>query len=118
MIVYRNNKSGKGFIFVEPDGAEKAFLVTPLCKVKSLELRLFNRPEEDNERRFLSRGLITRNQKERYSIEMQNRIILDEKLKRARVQQDFENMTLKQKAAWINNLPPHAITKLQELLNC
>jgi len=118
MIVYRNSKSGKGFIFVEPDGAERALLVTPLCEVKSLELRLFNRPEEDNGRRFLSRGLITRNQKERYNVEMQTRINLDEKLKRARSQQDFENMTLKQKTALINKLPPNVINKLQELLNC
>lgn len=112
MIVYKNMKSGKGFILVESDGEGRAFFVTPQAQVKSLELRLFSAVEEDSEQRLLAMGLITEEQQERHRATMNARMGLEEKRKRARFQRGFEKMTLKEKAACINKLPSDIRTKL------
>jgi hypothetical protein len=112
MIVYKNRKSGRGFILVESNGEGRAFFVTPQAQVKPLELRLFSAVEEDSEQQLLAMGLITEEQRERHRATMNARMDLEEKRKRARFQRGFEKMTLKEKAACINGLPSDIRTKL------
>jgi hypothetical protein len=68
MEIYKNKSSGKYFIYIEDtDTDDGALFVSPGCKVIPLQLNLFfDEPEEGGEDDFLSDGLITKTQLERY----------------------------------------------------
>lgn len=68
MEIYKNKSSGKFFIYIEDtDTDDGALFVSPGCKVLHLQLNLFyDEPEEGDEDDFLSDGLISKTQLERY----------------------------------------------------
>ena len=66
MKVYKNKSSGEYFVFIEETAVDKILLVTPLNEIKTLNPYLFYEPEEEDESYFLSAGLITIQQVEKY----------------------------------------------------
>lgn len=66
MKIYKNKTSGKYFIYIENTGNDEALLITSEGKIKSLKLRLFDEPQEEDEDYFLSQGLIMEVQIKRY----------------------------------------------------
>lgn len=67
MSIYRNKSSGQPFIYIEDVDNGKALFVTPEAKIKPLELKLFEELEEEDEGYFLSHGLITKPQVDKYN---------------------------------------------------
>ena len=66
MEVYKNKSSGEYFVFIEKTADDEILLVTPLNEIKALEPSLFHEPEEEDESYFLSAGLITIQQVEKF----------------------------------------------------
>ncbi len=66
MEICKNKNTGKYFIYIEKIGNDKAWLVTPKCQVKTLNLSLFNNSREGGKKDFLSRGLISEEQAKLY----------------------------------------------------
>lgn len=68
MEIYKNKSSGKYFIYLDDiDADDSALFVTPLCKVISIKLDFFfDEPKEGDEVDFVSEGIITKAQLERY----------------------------------------------------
>lgn len=116
MRVYQN-RYGQRFIYIEPNGNDKAIFVTPEGKVKSIELGLLFCPEDRDEGYFFSQGLINVPQIEKYREEISWRTDFEEREKSAKRWHKFEAMTDKQKVDFITkNLPPSALKKLCDLI--
>ena len=63
-----NKSSGKYFIYIQHSGEKEALLITPLGEIKSLNMDLFELPEENDANRLLSEGLVTEKQIERWKL--------------------------------------------------
>jgi len=66
MDIYKNKASGKFFIHVEDVDHGRAFFITPIGALKTLDLNLFDYQESMDEAHCLRRELITQLQVERY----------------------------------------------------
>ena len=68
MEIYKNKSSGRYFIHIEDsDTDDGALFVSPGCKIILLQFDIFfDEPDEGDEDDFLSDGLITKEQLERY----------------------------------------------------
>ena len=68
MEIYKNKSSGNYFIYIDDtDTADGALFVTPGCKVIPLKFGLFfDEIKEGNDDDFVSDGLITKTQLDRY----------------------------------------------------
>ena len=69
MEIYRHNKSGKYFVFIEQIDADNILLVNPHSRVIALEDRSFwGEPKEGSEDQLLAQGLITKEQANKYRL--------------------------------------------------
>ena len=119
MKVCQNRATKEYFIYIERNGNGKGIFVTPKCEVKSLKSDLFFSPEEGGEDYFLSRGLVTENQIEKYREEISWRKNFDKKQESAERWRKFEAMTNKEKVHLITTkLSPIALEMLAEELGC
>ncbi len=67
MDIVRNKASGKYFIMITDYGDGKGLLVTPQGELKSLELHLFDPPENVDPEEALENQMITENQVVKYN---------------------------------------------------
>lgn len=125
MQIWKNKKSGEYFIYIEPAGNGKTHLVLPEGKAaKSLDLSLFDEPEEGNEKDFLSRGLVSDTQIKRYNEEVNQRAKIDELHRKEAVKQAFDDLPQKKIRKiielWVqefNKIPPEKQKIFLEKLN-
>ncbi len=67
MDIVRNKASGKYFIMITDYGDGKGLLVTPQGELKSLELHLFDSPENVDPEKALQKQMVNKNQIDRYN---------------------------------------------------
>jgi len=89
MEIYRHNKSGKYFVFIEQIDADNVLLVNPHSRVIAIEDRSFSDEKEGSEEQFLAQGLITNEQAYKYRLHKAYR----EQDKRAQNQELVEEIT-------------------------
>lgn len=74
MEIYKHKASGKYFINIQDTGRDEALIINPQCRILSLPLDSFlNEIEEGEDEYFLSKGLITEKQLERWRRYSDNR---------------------------------------------
>lgn len=84
MIIVKNKRSGKSFIYLKEIDWDKIQLITPTNRIKTIERRLFKDEIEGNELQFTNAGMITtaqlriyrqhlRNQQEETFMEINNK---------------------------------------------
>lgn len=110
MEIWKNKKSGKGFIYIEDTVREEALFVTPEGEIKSLEKNLFEREVTEDEE------TITEQQKQKHQQYMADRRADAAKMmERARESMSHDEIVelLKRKQ---RELPAQEWSELQEKL--
>jgi len=97
MDLFRNNKTGKYFIYIADAGEHQVILVNPYNEVEAWERRLFDEIMEGQGHDLLSRGLVTEMQIKTYRKKMSRMEIEREIEERKKSWEDWEEMTLKQR---------------------
>jgi len=99
MEIYENKASKMYFIYIDDTNINEALFVTPECKIKSLNLNLFNKPD-NKDKDYLSRNLINKEQIERYhqyKTDRKNEIV-------TKVDEMFRSMTSWEKECFLYEL--------------